>query len=122
LWKILRGDGNDVSICFWSFSYQSLNSRLLLPHQIGPYSPSTLCRTSLPPKLRAANLVLDDELYNSISDMQVFFSLRLEVELTSNSETTQLILIFKNAGDRPPPILTKLLLLTVTIMSMSGVT
>ncbi|KAF5354463.1 hypothetical protein D9758_012410 [Tetrapyrgos nigripes] len=42
LWKILKGDGNDI----------------------GPYSPSTLARSPLPPKLRATNLLLDEELYN----------------------------------------------------------
>jgi hypothetical protein len=47
LWKILKGDGNDI----------------------GPYSPSTLSRCPLPPKLRAVNLVLDEDLYNSISDI-----------------------------------------------------
>ena len=35
---------------------------------------------------------------------------------------TQLIHIFKNAGDRPPLILTNLFLLTTTLMSMSGLT
>ncbi|TFK33090.1 hypothetical protein BDQ12DRAFT_691598 [Crucibulum laeve] len=47
LWKILKGDGNDI----------------------GPYTPITLAKTPLPPKLRASNLVLDNELYNSISDL-----------------------------------------------------
>ncbi|KIK01723.1 hypothetical protein K443DRAFT_132167 [Laccaria amethystina LaAM-08-1] len=47
LWKILKGDGNDI----------------------GPYSPSTLARSPLPPKLRAINLVLDDELCSIISDL-----------------------------------------------------
>ncbi|KII83802.1 hypothetical protein PLICRDRAFT_118985 [Plicaturopsis crispa FD-325 SS-3] len=51
LWKILRGDGNDI----------------------GPYSPNTLTRSPLPTKLRAANLTLDDERtitspYESTSD------------------------------------------------------
>ncbi|KAF8963240.1 hypothetical protein BDZ97DRAFT_1039592 [Flammula alnicola] len=46
LWKILKGDGNDI----------------------GPYSPSTLSRCPLPPKLRAINLVLDEHLYNDIDD------------------------------------------------------
>jgi len=41
LWKILRGDGNDI----------------------GPYSPSTLARSPLPPKLKASNLTLDEETY-----------------------------------------------------------
>ncbi|EKM76655.1 hypothetical protein AGABI1DRAFT_44725 [Agaricus bisporus var. burnettii JB137-S8] len=47
LWKILKGDGNDI----------------------GPYSPSTLARSPLPPKLRAVNLALDDELYNNTADL-----------------------------------------------------
>lgn len=47
LWKILKGDGNDI----------------------GPYSPSTLARSPLPTKLRAENLVLDDEMYYSGTDL-----------------------------------------------------
>ncbi|KAF8063943.1 hypothetical protein FPV67DRAFT_1502917 [Lyophyllum atratum] len=47
LWKILKGDGNDI----------------------GPYSPSTLARSPLPPKLRATNLILDDQLYNTVVDL-----------------------------------------------------
>ncbi|KAF8219599.1 hypothetical protein L208DRAFT_1338996 [Tricholoma matsutake] len=47
LWKILKGDGNDI----------------------GPYSPSTLARSPLPPKLRATNLILDDEMYNIVFDL-----------------------------------------------------
>ncbi|KIM89745.1 hypothetical protein PILCRDRAFT_812546 [Piloderma croceum F 1598] len=43
LWKILKGDGNDI----------------------GPYSPSTLARSPLPPKLRAINLTLDEETYTT---------------------------------------------------------
>ncbi|TDL26929.1 hypothetical protein BD410DRAFT_783028 [Rickenella mellea] len=39
LWKILKGDGNDL----------------------GPYSPTTLARSPLPPKLRASQLTFDDE-------------------------------------------------------------
>ncbi|KIJ64240.1 hypothetical protein HYDPIDRAFT_112200 [Hydnomerulius pinastri MD-312] len=39
LWKILKGDGNDI----------------------GPYSPSTLTRSPLIPELRASNLFLDGE-------------------------------------------------------------
>ncbi|KAI0742624.1 hypothetical protein C8Q80DRAFT_1108429 [Daedaleopsis nitida] len=39
LWKILKGDGSDI----------------------GPFSPNTLARSPLPPKLRAANLALEDE-------------------------------------------------------------
>ncbi|OBZ74622.1 hypothetical protein A0H81_05284 [Grifola frondosa] len=39
LWKILKGDGNDI----------------------GPFSPSTLARSPLPPQLRAANLTLEEE-------------------------------------------------------------
>ncbi|TFK18329.1 hypothetical protein FA15DRAFT_261328 [Coprinopsis marcescibilis] len=47
LWKILKGDGNDI----------------------GPYTPITLARSPLPPKLRAINLILDDEFCNTISDL-----------------------------------------------------
>lgn len=39
LWKVLKGDGD----------------------HLGPYPPSTLARESLPPRLRAGNLVLDEE-------------------------------------------------------------
>lgn len=39
LWKILKGDGNDI----------------------GPYSPSTLTRSPLLPELRASNLILEEE-------------------------------------------------------------
>ncbi|KAJ8690814.1 hypothetical protein PTI98_012212 [Pleurotus ostreatus] len=39
LWKILKGDGNDIA----------------------PYSPSTLARSPLPPKLRAAHLMLSED-------------------------------------------------------------
>ncbi|KAI0944390.1 hypothetical protein AcW1_002117 [Taiwanofungus camphoratus] len=39
LWKILKGDGSDI----------------------GPFSPSTLARSPLPPQLRAANLTLEEE-------------------------------------------------------------
>ncbi|TFK92909.1 hypothetical protein K466DRAFT_572814 [Polyporus arcularius HHB13444] len=45
LWKILKGDGSDATH---------------LP-QIGPFSPNTLARSPLPPKLRAANLTPDEE-------------------------------------------------------------
>ncbi|KAJ4485351.1 hypothetical protein J3R30DRAFT_3438969 [Lentinula aciculospora] len=44
LWKILRGDGTDI----------------------GPYTPSTLARSPLPPKLAAINLILDDTDGNDI--------------------------------------------------------
>jgi hypothetical protein len=47
LWKILRGDGNDI----------------------GPYTPSTLARSPLPPKLRASNLILDDAVFNTMFDI-----------------------------------------------------
>ncbi|KAI0752102.1 hypothetical protein C8Q74DRAFT_1211665 [Fomes fomentarius] len=39
LWKILKGDGSDI----------------------GPFSPNALARSPLPPKLRAANLTLEEE-------------------------------------------------------------
>ena len=79
--------------------------------QIGPYSPSTLARSPLPPKLRAINLVLDDELCSTISDLYVP-SPPLSNPISPPStfvftETIRHILIFKtNAGNRPPPSLT----------------
>ncbi|KAH9916309.1 uncharacterized protein BXZ73DRAFT_105937 [Epithele typhae] len=39
LWKILKGDGKDI----------------------GPFSPNTLAKSPLPPKLRASNLALEEE-------------------------------------------------------------
>lgn len=69
--------------------------------QIGPYSPTTLSRCPLPPKLRASNLVLDEDLYN---DMYVFFFFFLQLLSHYATETTLLIIISKtHAGDRPPP-------------------
>ncbi|KAJ7455020.1 hypothetical protein B0H11DRAFT_2068779 [Mycena galericulata] len=47
LWKILKGDGDDI----------------------GPYSPSALARSVLPPNFRATKLILDDTLYNTASDL-----------------------------------------------------
>ncbi|KAG6332613.1 hypothetical protein ID866_6476 [Astraeus odoratus] len=57
LWKILKGDGNDVMpvLCLgWPLHH-------LTASQIGPYSPSTLTRSPLLPELRASNLFLDEE-------------------------------------------------------------
>ncbi|KAG6811721.1 hypothetical protein H0H92_006122 [Tricholoma furcatifolium] len=47
LWKILKGDGNDI----------------------GPYSPSTLAKSPLPPKLRATNLIIDESLYHTVFEL-----------------------------------------------------
>ncbi|KAJ7203262.1 hypothetical protein GGX14DRAFT_369539 [Mycena pura] len=47
LWKILKGDGEDI----------------------GPYSPSALARSLLPPNFRATKLNLDDTLYHTSSDL-----------------------------------------------------
>ncbi|KAJ7439276.1 hypothetical protein B0H11DRAFT_1828869 [Mycena galericulata] len=47
LWKILKGDGYDI----------------------GPYSPSALAHSLLPPNFRAAELILDDTLYHTVSDL-----------------------------------------------------
>ncbi|OAX36708.1 hypothetical protein K503DRAFT_743910 [Rhizopogon vinicolor AM-OR11-026] len=46
LWKILKGDGNDI----------------------GPYSPSTLTKSPLPPELRASSLFLDEETFMDVND------------------------------------------------------
>ncbi|PPQ78568.1 hypothetical protein CVT25_011779 [Psilocybe cyanescens] len=69
LWKILKGDGNDI----------------------GPYSPSTLSRCPLPPKLRAINLVLDEELYNSISDIDdsTYYYFQNKSRLSASSDTDE---------------------------------
>jgi hypothetical protein len=48
LWKILKGDGNDI----------------------GPYSPSTLTRSPLLPELRASNLFLDEENLTEMSTLE----------------------------------------------------
>jgi len=50
LWKVLKGDGD----------------------HLGPYPPSTLARESLPPKLRAGNLVLDEEKVSPDSFVHTF--------------------------------------------------
>ncbi|KAJ7158915.1 hypothetical protein C8R46DRAFT_1110759 [Mycena filopes] len=47
LWKILKGDGDDI----------------------GPYSPSALARSLLPPNFRATKLILDDALYDTAADL-----------------------------------------------------
>ncbi|KAI4519784.1 hypothetical protein K525DRAFT_258202 [Schizophyllum commune Loenen D] len=47
LWKILKGDGNDI----------------------GPYSPATLARSPLPAQLRSSNLILDEKLYINVYDI-----------------------------------------------------
>ncbi|KAJ3751215.1 hypothetical protein DFH05DRAFT_170076 [Lentinula detonsa] len=49
LWKILRGDGNDI----------------------GPYTPSTLARSPLPPKLAAINLFLDE---TDDNDLDIYYT------------------------------------------------
>ncbi|KAK0200549.1 hypothetical protein DFS33DRAFT_1362445 [Desarmillaria ectypa] len=66
LWKILRGDGNDI----------------------GPYSPSTLARSPLPPKLRATNLLLDDDMYNSESEIDDYNPKSQRITTTTMTNTT----------------------------------
>ena len=58
LWKILKGDGNDVSSCT-DAALCVINVKHCGYPQIGPFSPSTLAKSPLPPKLRAANLSLE---------------------------------------------------------------
>ncbi|KAA1466853.1 hypothetical protein DENSPDRAFT_768129 [Dentipellis sp. KUC8613] len=50
LWKVLKGDGQDI----------------------GPYSPTTLARSPLPPRLRAFNLTLDEEAIAGKSNFDPF--------------------------------------------------
>ncbi|KAJ3893092.1 hypothetical protein GG344DRAFT_87377 [Lentinula edodes] len=52
LWKILRGDGNDI----------------------GPYTPSTLARSPLPPKLAAINLILDESDDNDFTSRDNYYT------------------------------------------------
>ncbi|KAJ3974778.1 hypothetical protein EV361DRAFT_865893 [Lentinula raphanica] len=73
LWKILRGDGNDI----------------------GPYSPSTLARSPLPPKLAAINLFLDEtddndlDIYLTSASKASSFDTHTDANVnTNNSHTT----------------------------------
>lgn len=68
LWKILKGDGNDI----------------------GPYSPSTLARSPLPPKLRASNLVLDDEFTPDLDDHYFQDKRRQSASSDTNNGFTQI--------------------------------
>lgn len=61
LWKILRGDGQDL----------------------GPFSPSLFVRSALPPKLRALNLLLDED---SLNDDYAFPQAHERNELTREPE------------------------------------
>jgi len=62
LWKILKGDGNDVN----AISSSSFSIWLTIA-QIGPYSPSTLTKSPLPQELRASSLFLDEESFVEVS-------------------------------------------------------
>ncbi|TFY58381.1 hypothetical protein EVJ58_g6456 [Rhodofomes roseus] len=64
LWKILRGDGSDI----------------------GPFSPSTLARSPLPPKLRAANLTLEDEAERTRSDLNGATGTDAEAQVTPEQD------------------------------------
>lgn len=55
LWKILKGDGDDI----------------------GPYSPTALARSLLPPNLRATQLILDDSLYHTVFVSRLCLTLQL---------------------------------------------
>ncbi|KAJ7096856.1 hypothetical protein C8R44DRAFT_812349 [Mycena epipterygia] len=72
LWKILKGDGDDI----------------------GPYSPSSLARSTLPANLRATTLILDDKLYHSGSDLDdVMYSYSFQHEAQSRASN------FSDASD-----------------------
>ncbi|KAH9915307.1 uncharacterized protein B0H18DRAFT_886034 [Fomitopsis serialis] len=68
LWKILRGDGSDI----------------------GPFSPSTLARSPLPPKLRAANLALEDEAERARFDLNGAASAESQVTPEQDAERQRL--------------------------------
>lgn len=61
LWKILKGDGNDVSNPTSFYLDPFTDSRV----QLAPYSPNALAKSPLPPKLRPSNLLLDEQTYTS---------------------------------------------------------
>jgi hypothetical protein len=65
LWKILKGDGEDVRVCISSSPYSIARLFTKSKNQIGPYSPSALARSLLPPNFRATKLILDDTLYRA---------------------------------------------------------
>ncbi|KAF5382813.1 hypothetical protein D9757_007313 [Collybiopsis confluens] len=73
LWKILRGDGNDI----------------------GPYTPTTLARSPLPPKLAAINLILDEADDNDL-DTPYSYGNRASYGSSSNSHTDGNVLITKH--------------------------
>ncbi|KDQ23648.1 hypothetical protein PLEOSDRAFT_1108130 [Pleurotus ostreatus PC15] len=62
LWKILKGDGNDIA----------------------PYSPSTLARSPLPPKLRAAHLMLSED---ELSDASPVSRSLVQPDLTNEPQS-----------------------------------
>ena len=65
LWKILKGDGADVSTNKRKKACCILTPCML---QLGPYSPATLATSPLPPKLRASQLMIDDTLTVTTTD------------------------------------------------------
>lgn len=56
LWKILKGDGKDVSDRNTSLMLKPLNGGR---PQIGPFSPQHILKHPIPPELRAVALVKD---------------------------------------------------------------
>lgn len=72
LWKVLKGDGEDL----------------------GPYSPTTLSRSPLPPKLRASQLTIDDSITLEDDDLHDSY----------NSEKSSLSPIATNGLSSTPSI------------------
>ncbi|KAJ3005341.1 hypothetical protein NUW54_g4381 [Trametes sanguinea] len=62
LWKILKGDGSDVRFSFLGLTCsQRQGTDLIHTSADRPFSPNTLARSPLPPKLRAAHLSLEED-------------------------------------------------------------
>lgn len=64
LWKILRGDGSDVRSIYRTMMRWGRADHSYTHNQIGPFTPTHLARSPVPPRLRASNLVLEEEVAN----------------------------------------------------------
>jgi len=87
LWKVLKGDGD----------------------HLGPYPPSTLARESLPPKLRAGNLVLDEEKVSpdSLSEDIPCPSLSVHTQDRGTAQVLDTDALFSQEGDEKTQLLSE---------------
>ncbi|KAF9017239.1 hypothetical protein BDZ89DRAFT_1140856 [Hymenopellis radicata] len=96
LWKILKGDGSDI----------------------GPYSPSTLATSPLPPKLRATNLLLDNTLYVNETDLNDFTQ-DSQRNINTNTPTTTVTAETDSANERVAHAIKLLLDARKRVLSLS---